>query len=118
MLGFLETETTQIANRAALASFVFRQPRLAGVDATHAKPNAESARPRKRSLWPREHGAYGQLGAPLAAALISVRPSTDSTLLRVTPANRSVCAVSNTGTTRDRRPSWTLNRSIAACRRS
>ena len=31
MLGFLETETTQIANRAALASFVFRQPRLAGI---------------------------------------------------------------------------------------
>jgi hypothetical protein len=30
---------------------------------------------RERSLWPREHGAYAQLGAPLVAALV-IRPPT------------------------------------------
>lgn len=38
---------------------------------------------RKRSLWPREHGAYAQLAAPLATALILVQPTLASGLLAV-----------------------------------
>jgi hypothetical protein len=33
------------------------------------------AAPRPRSLWPHEHGAYGQLGLPLATALCLGRPT-------------------------------------------
>ena len=33
------------------------------------------ARSPVRSLWPREHGAYGQLALPLLTALLSGRPS-------------------------------------------
>jgi len=36
---------------------------------------------RKRPLWPREHGAYAQLLAPLATALVLVRPTLASGLL-------------------------------------
>ncbi len=31
--------------------------------------------PRARSLWPKEHGAYAQLGLPLATALVAGRPT-------------------------------------------
>jgi hypothetical protein len=44
-------------------------------------------------------------------------PRVAVTFFRVTSANRSVCAVSKTGTTRLGRLSSTLNRSIAASRR-
>lgn len=36
---------------------------------------------RKRSLWPREHGAYAQLLAPLATSLVVLRPTVASGLL-------------------------------------
>lgn len=36
--------------------------------------------PRRRSLWPREHGAYAQLAAPLVAALLGGSPSWASAL--------------------------------------
>ena len=35
----------------------------------------------RRSLWPREHGAYAQLGAPLVAALASRTPTVAACLL-------------------------------------
>lgn len=38
---------------------------------------------RQRSLWPREHGAYAQLLAPLATALVVVRPTVAAGLLAV-----------------------------------
>ncbi|NVB85172.1 MAG: YwiC-like family protein [Kofleriaceae bacterium] len=34
-----------------------------------------------RSLWPREHGAYAQLGVPLLTALVLARPTTAALLL-------------------------------------
>jgi len=34
----------------------------------------------KQGFWPREHGAYGQLGLPLVAALAMGRPTTSSLL--------------------------------------
>ena len=37
----------------------------------------------QRSLWPREHGAYAQLAAPLAAALAARVPTLPGTLLAV-----------------------------------
>lgn len=37
----------------------------------------------RRSLWPREHGAYGQLGAPLIAALVIARPTVATGALAV-----------------------------------
>lgn len=36
---------------------------------------ARRTKPVPRSLWPKEHGAYGQLGVPLLAALLLARPS-------------------------------------------
>ncbi len=39
------------------------------------------ARPRPRSLAPKEHGAYGQLGLPMLAALASGRPGVAALLL-------------------------------------
>src|SRR5688572_32010037 len=36
---------------------------------------------RQRSLWPREHGAYAQLAAPLLTALVVVRPTVAAGLL-------------------------------------
>ena len=36
---------------------------------------------RRRSLWPREHGAYAQLAAPLLTALVIVRPTVAAALL-------------------------------------
>lgn len=44
-------------------------------------PRAAPARPAPRSLLPREHGAWGQLGLPLAAALAQGRPGAASWLL-------------------------------------
>ena len=44
-------------------------------------------------------------------------PAATAMVLRVTSANRSVGAVSKTGTTTERSPVRTLNRSIAASRR-
>lgn len=41
----------------------------------------------KRSLMPREHGAYGQLGLPLAVALASGRPSLAAILLAIAAAS-------------------------------
>jgi hypothetical protein len=41
----------------------------------------------KRSLMPREHGAYGQLGLPLAVALASGRPSMAAILLAIAAAS-------------------------------
>jgi hypothetical protein len=35
----------------------------------------------RRSLWPREHGAYAQLGAPLASALLARTPTAAALLL-------------------------------------
>ncbi len=56
--------------------------------------------------------------ATIVFSSVSVAPSTASTLFSVTSANRSVGAVSNTGTTSDRKPTCTLSRSMAASRRS
>jgi hypothetical protein len=42
---------------------------------------AESSR--QRSLWPREHGAYAQLAAPLLTALVIVRPTVAAGLLAI-----------------------------------
>jgi YwiC-like protein len=39
--------------------------------------------PRRRSLWPREHGAYAQLAAPLVAALASRAPTLAAWLLAI-----------------------------------
>ena len=39
--------------------------------------------PRSRSLLPREHGAYGQLGVPLAVALASGRPGLSAIALAI-----------------------------------
>ncbi len=39
--------------------------------------------PRLRSLWPREHGAYGQLGLPLLTALLLGRPTVAALSLTV-----------------------------------
>ena len=36
---------------------------------------------RVRALWPREHGAFGQLGFPLATALLAARPTAPALLL-------------------------------------
>ncbi len=55
--------------------------------------------------------------ATTVSAGVSVSPVATATFFSVTSANRSVGAVSNTGTTSDRRPVSTLNRSIAASRR-
>jgi len=38
---------------------------------------------RPRSLWPREHGAYAQLGAPLATALALAAPTAPAILLAI-----------------------------------
>lgn len=38
---------------------------------------------RRRSLWPREHGAYAQLIAPLVSVLLLSRPTTSAVLLAV-----------------------------------
>ncbi len=38
---------------------------------------------KRRSLWPREHGAYAQLAAPLASALLLWRPALPSVLLAI-----------------------------------
>lgn len=52
-------------------------------NATHAKDASAASRPRasRGPLWPREHGAYGQLGLPLVAALAMGRPTIASALL-------------------------------------
>lgn len=38
---------------------------------------------RRRSLWPREHGAYAQLLAPLATALVLLRPTPAAVLVAI-----------------------------------
>lgn len=40
----------------------------------------------QRSLWPREHGAYAQLAAPLVAALVVRVPTASATLLALAAA--------------------------------
>lgn len=42
---------------------------------------ATGSRPKPRSLWPKEHGAYGQLAVPMLAALASGSPTLVSLLL-------------------------------------
>jgi hypothetical protein len=44
-------------------------------------PRTRPPRSGARSLWPKEHGAYGQLAMPLVAALASARPSVASWFL-------------------------------------
>ncbi|WP_343448522.1 hypothetical protein [Micromonospora oryzae] len=51
------------------------------------------------------------------SAGVSSRPAVAATFFRVTSAHRSVSAVSKTGTTTERSPASTLNRSITASRR-
>lgn len=49
-----------------------------------AAPQARRSPQRARSfLWPREHGAYGQLGLPLVTALLSGSPSVGTLMLVV-----------------------------------
>ena len=54
--------------------------RHTGAPAVRGQSEAVSSRP-LRSLWPREHGAYAQLAAPLAAALIARIPGVAGALL-------------------------------------
>lgn len=39
--------------------------------------------PRRRSLWPREHGAYAQLAAPIASVLLAYAPTPAAVLLSI-----------------------------------
>jgi hypothetical protein len=55
--------------------------------------------------------------ATTVSAGVSSSPVATAIVLTVTSAKRSVGAVSNTGTTTERNPVSTLNRSIAASRR-
>lgn len=55
---------------------------LAGIaEAPGAPTRARPSDGRTRSLWPKEHGAYGQLAMPLVAALASAEPGVASWFL-------------------------------------
>jgi hypothetical protein len=49
--------------------------------ATLDPPRTRPGQGRSRSLWPKEHGAYGQLAMPLVAALASAKPGAASGFL-------------------------------------
>lgn len=50
---------------------------------TDLAPKAHVSKPMSHGLWPREHGAYGQLALPLIAALFSPRPTIPAALYAI-----------------------------------